>query len=164
MAERKPGFGTLAVHAGQEPDPTTGAIMPPVYQTSTYVQDALGEPRRGYEYARVQNPTREAMEANIAALEGARHGIAFASGLAAIETIHKSLAAGDHEVSEARLNGGSHRMFTQVLARLGIQSTFVDTAPPQQVRDAQRPETRVVYPETPTNPTMRVADTAAIAA
>jgi len=164
MAERKPGFGTLAVHAGQEPDPTTGAIMPPVYQTSTYVQDALGEPRRGYEYARVQNPTREAMEANIAALEGARHGIAFASGLAAIEAILKRLSAGDHVVSEQNLYGGTHRMFTQVLARLGIQFTFVDTADPQQVRDALRPETRMVYIETPTNPMMRVADIAAIAA
>lgn len=164
MAERKPGFGTLAVHAGQEPDPTTGAIMPPVYQTSTYVQDALGEPRRGYEYARVQNPTREAMEANIAALEGARHGIAFASGLAAIEAILKRLSAGDHVVSEENLYGGTHRMFTQVLARLGIQFTFVDTADPQQVRDALRPETRMVYIETPTNPMMRVADIAAIAA
>jgi len=164
MSESQLGFGTRAVHAGQTPDPTTGAIMPPVYQTSTYVQDALGEPRRGYEYARVQNPTREAMEANIAALEGARHGAAFASGLAAIEAILKRLSAGDHVVSEENLYGGTHRMFTQVLARLGLSFTFVDTADPQQVRDALRPETRLVYIETPTNPMMRVADIAAIAA
>ena len=163
MSESQLGFGTRAVHAGQTPDPTTGAIMPPVYQTSTYVQDALGEPRRGYEYARVQNPTREAMEANIAALEGGRHGAAFASGLAAIEAILKRLSAGDHVVSEENLYGGTHRMFTRVLARLGISFTFVDTADPQQVRDALRPETRMVYIETPTNPMMRVADIAAIA-
>jgi len=163
MSEGQPGFGTRAVHAGQTPDPTTGAIMPPVYQTSTYVQDALGEPRRGYEYARVQNPTREAMEANIAALEGGRHGAAFASGLAAIEAILKRLSAGDHVVSEENLYGGTHRMFTHVFERLGIAFTFVDTADPQQVRDALRPETRLVYLETPTNPMMRVADIAAIA-
>lgn len=163
MSEGQPGFGTRAVHAGQTPDPTTGAIMPPVYQTSTYVQDALGEPRRGYEYARVQNPTREALEANIAALEGGRHGAAFASGLAAIEAILKRLSAGDHVVSEENLYGGTHRMFTHVFERLGIAFTFVDTADPQQVRDALRPETRLVYLETPTNPMMRVADIAAIA-
>ncbi len=163
MSEGQPGFGTRAVHAGQTPDPTTGAIMPPVYQTSTYVQDALGEPRAGYEYARVQNPTREALEANIAALEGGRHGAAFASGLAAIEAILKRLSAGDHVVSEENLYGGTHRMFTHVFERLGISFTFVDTADPDQVRDALRPETRLVYLETPTNPMMRVADIAAIA-
>lgn len=163
MSEGQPGFGTLAVHAGQTPDPVTGAIMPPIYQTSTYVQDALGEPRGGYEYARVQNPTREAMEANIAALEGGRHGAAFASGLAAIEAVIKRLSAGDHVVSEENLYGGTHRMFTHVFERLGIAFTFVDTADPQQVRDALRPETRLVYLETPTNPMMRVADIAAIA-
>lgn len=164
MSEGQLGFGTRAVHAGQTPDPTTGAIMPPVYQTSTYVQDALGEPRAGYEYARVQNPTREAMEANIAALEGGRHGAAFASGLAAIEAVIKRLSAGDHVVSEENLYGGTHRMFTHVFERLGISFTFVDTADPDQVRDALRPETRLVYIETPTNPMMRVADIAAIAA
>jgi cystathionine beta-lyase/cystathionine gamma-synthase len=163
MSQGNAGFGTLAVHAGQTPDPTTGAIMPPVYQTSTYVQDALGAPRRGYEYARVQNPTREAMEANIAALEGGRHGIAFASGLAAIEAIIKRLSAGDHVVSEENLYGGTHRMFTHVLARFGIEFTFVDTGDPDQVRDALRPATRLVYLETPTNPMMRVADIRAIA-
>src|SRR5687768_1698636 len=111
---RPMNFGTIAIHGGQEPDPTTGAIMPPIYQTSTYVQPALGEPLQGYEYARVQNPTREAMERNIAALEAAEHGIAFASGMAAIEAIVKRLSSGDHVVYEENVYGGTHRMFVQV--------------------------------------------------
>jgi cystathionine gamma-lyase len=157
------GFGTLAVHAGQEPDPRTGAIMPPVYQTSTYVQDAVGRPRDGYEYARVQNPTREALEANIAALEGARHGIAFASGLAAIEAIVKRLSAGDHVVYEENVYGGTDRMFNQVLSRLGIQFSPVDAREPANVEAALRDNTRLVLLETPTNPMMRLADIRAIA-
>ena len=157
-------FATRAVHAGQRPDPTTGAIMPPVYQTSTYVQPELGKPLHGYEYARVQNPTREAMEANVAALEGAAHGVAFASGLAAIEAIVKRLWAGDHVIYEENVYGGTHRMFTQVLARLGIQFTAVDSRDPQRVKDAIRPETRIILVETPTNPMMRIADLRAIAA
>jgi cystathionine gamma-lyase len=157
-------FATRAVHAGQRPDPSTGAIMPPVYQTSTYVQPELGHPLHGYEYARVQNPTREAMEANVAALEGAAHGIAFASGLAAIEAIVKRLWAGDHVIYEENVYGGTHRMFTQVLARLGIQFTAVDSRDPQRVKDAIRPETRIILVETPTNPMMRIADLRAIAA
>ncbi|MBI4410693.1 MAG: cystathionine gamma-synthase [Gemmatimonadetes bacterium] len=164
MTANEHRFATRAVHAGQEPDPTTGAIMPPVYQTSTYVQEALGKPRRGYEYARVQNPTREAMEANIAALEGARHGVAFASGLAAIEAVVKRLSAGDHIVSEENTYGGTHRMFTQVLARLGLEFTFVDSRDPDNVRRALLPNTRLVHLETPTNPMMRLADLRAIAA
>jgi cystathionine beta-lyase/cystathionine gamma-synthase len=161
---QQPRFATRAVHAGQEPDPTTGAIMQPVYQTSTYVQPELGKPLRGYEYARVQNPTREAMEANIAALEGGRHGIAFASGMAAIEAIVKRLSAGDHVLYEENVYGGSHRLFTQVLARFGIRFTALDTRDPQRVRDALRPETRLIHLETPTNPMMRVADLRALAA
>jgi cystathionine gamma-lyase len=157
-------FATRAVHAGQKPDPSTGAIMPPVYQTSTYVQPELGQPLHGYEYARVQNPTREALEANVAALEGAAHGIAFSSGLAAIEAIVKRLWAGDHVIYEENVYGGTHRMFTQVLARLGIQFTAVDSRDPQRVRDAIRPETRIILVETPTNPMMRIADLRAIAA
>jgi cystathionine gamma-lyase len=163
MSDHELRFGTLAVHAGQEPDPTTGAVMPPVYQTSTYVQEALGKPRRGYEYARVQNPTREAMEANIAALEGGRHGIAFASGLAAIEAIVKRLSAGDHIVYEENVYGGTHRMFAQVLSRFSLEFTAVDTRDPEAVRRAIRPNTRLILLETPTNPMMRLADLRAVA-
>ena len=155
---------TLAVHGGQSPDPLTGAVMQPVYQTSTYAQDGIGEPRAGYEYARVQNPTREALERNIAALEGGTHGAAFASGLAAIEAVVKRLSAGDHVVSEENVYGGTMRMFQQVLARLGLAFTFVDTRDPEAVRAAIRDETRLIHIETPTNPMMRVADIRAIAA
>jgi cystathionine beta-lyase/cystathionine gamma-synthase len=151
-------FGTLAIHAGQEPDPTTGAIMPPVYQTSTYVQPALGEPLHGYEYARVQNPTREAMERNVAALEGATHGIAFASGMAAIEAIVKRLSTGDHVVYEENVYGGTHRMFVQVLARFGIEFTRVDSRDLNIVAQAIKPNTKLLHIETPTNPMMRITD------
>lgn len=156
------GFGTRAIHAGQEPDPTTGAIMPPIYQTSTYVQPELGR-HLGYEYARVQNPTREALERNLAALEGGAHGIAFSSGLAAIEAVVKTLDAGDHVVSEENTYGGTNRMFNHVLSRLGVRFTFVDTRDPDAVRDAMRPETRLVLVETPTNPMMRLCDIQAVA-
>lgn len=155
-------FGTRAVHAGQRPDPTTGAIMPPIYQTSTYVQPELGR-HLGYEYARVQNPTREALEGNLAALEGGRHGIAFSSGLAAIEATIKLLSAGDHVVSEENTYGGTNRMFTKVLSRFGIAFTFVDSRDPEQVRAAFRPETRLLHLETPTNPMMRLADLSELA-
>lgn len=156
-------FATRAIHAGQHPDPTTGAVMPPVYQTSTYVQPKLGEPKGGYEYARVQNPTREALERNIAALEGGTHGAAFASGLAAIEAIVKTLSAGDHVVSEENVYGGTQRMFEKVLARLGLEFTFIDSRDPQNIRDAMRDDTRLVHLETPTNPMMRLADLSAAA-
>ena len=116
------GFGTNAVHAGQRPDPLTGAIMPPVYQTSTYVQPRIGEPLHGYEYARVQNPTREAMQANIAALENGSHGVAFASGMAAIEAIVKRLDAGDHVVYEENVYGGTHRCSRRSSAGSGLRS------------------------------------------
>lgn len=164
MTDERHRFATRAVHAGQQPDPTTGAIMPPVYQTSTYVQDALGHPRLGYEYARVQNPTRHAMEANIAALEGARHGIAFSSGLAAIEAVVKRLSHGDHVVSEENTYGGTTRLFAQVLSRFGIEFTFVDSRDPDAVRDAIRPNTKLIHLETPTNPMMRLCDLGAIGA
>ena len=157
-------FATRAIHAGQQPDPTTGAIMPPVYQTSTYVQPALGEPLQGYEYARVTNPTRDALQANVAALEGGTHGAAFASGLAAIEAIVKKLSAGDHVVSEENTYGGTTRMFNTVLARLGIQFTYVDSRDPDNIRNAIRRETRLIHLETPTNPMMRLCDLAAAAA
>ena len=162
MSEHNDRFGTRAIHAGQSPEPTTGAIMPPIFQTSTYVQPKLGEPLHGYEYARVQNPTREALERNVAALESGRHGIAFASGLAATEAIVKRLSAGDHVIYEENVYGGTHRMFVQVLARLGLEFTAVDTRDPQHVREALRPNTRLLHLETPTNPMMRVSDIAAL--
>ena len=151
-------FGTLAVHAGQEPEPTTGAIMTPIFQTSTYVQPAVAEPLLGYDYARVQNPTREALERNVAALEGGKHGLAFASGLAAIEAVIKRLSAGDHVVSEENTYGGTTRMFNRVLAKLGIEFTYVDTSDSDAVRQAMRPTTKVLHVETPTNPMMRLCD------
>ena len=156
-------FGTLAVHGGQEPEPETGAIMPPIFQTSTYVQPDVAAPKKGYDYARVKNPTREALEANLAALEGGKHGIAFASGLAAIEAVVKRLSAGDHIVSEENTYGGVTRMFTRVLAKLGLEFSFVDTRDPSCIQEAMRPNTRLVHVETPTNPMMRICDLRAAA-
>ena len=163
MDEQQLRFGTRAIHAGQTPDPATGAIMPPIYQTSTYVQPKLGEPLHGYEYARVQNPTREAMERNIASLEGGAHGIAFASGMAAIEAFVKRLSAGDHVIYEENVYGGTHRLFVMVMQRLGIEFTAVDSSRADEVRNALRPNTRVIHVETPTNPMMKLCDLAAIA-
>ena len=154
-------FDTLCVHAGQAPEPVTGAITPPIFQTSTYVQDGIGR-HRGYEYARLQNPTREASEANIAALEGGRHGIAFSSGLAAIECLAKTVAGGGHIVSEENTYGGTTRMFRQVLARLGIEVTLVDARDPAAVEAAIGPSTRLIHLETPSNPLMRIADIEAV--
>ena len=163
MDHNKLRFDTLTIHAGQSPDPSTGAIMPPVYQTSTYVQPALGEPLHGYEYARVQNPTREALERNVAALEGGRHGMAFSSGMAAIEAIIKTLDAGDHVVYEENVYGGTHRMFTMVMARFGVEFTRVDSRDLDAVRKALRPNTKLLHIETPTNPMMRVTDLRGVA-
>ena len=156
-------FGTLAVHAGQEPEPETGAIMPPIFQTSTYVQPDVAKPKKGYDYARVKNPTREALEGNVAALEGGKHGIAFASGLAAIEAVVKRLSAGDHIVSEENTYGGVTRMFTRVLEKLGLEFSFVDTRDPNRICEAMQPNTRLVHVETPTNPLMRICDIQAAA-
>jgi cystathionine beta-lyase/cystathionine gamma-synthase len=157
-------FDTLAVHAGVTPEPTTGAIMTPIFQTTTYVQPAVAEPLGGrFDYGRSANPTRDALEASIAALEGGRHGLAFASGLSAIETVLKRLSAGDHVVSEENTYGGTSRLFTQVLARLGIEFTFVDTRDAGAIAAAVRPSTRLVHVETPTNPMMRVCDLRAAA-
>jgi cystathionine gamma-lyase len=160
--EKQYRFGTLAIHAGQQPEETTGAIMPPIFQTSTYVQPKLGEPKGGYEYARVQNPTREAMEANIAALESGRHGMAFASGMAAIAAIVQRLSAGDHVVYEENVYGGTHRFFDKVMRRLGIDFTAVDSSDPTRVEDALKPNTRLLHLETPTNPMMKLADLVAM--
>ncbi|HEV7587225.1 MAG TPA: cystathionine gamma-synthase [Longimicrobium sp.] len=156
------GFGTRAIHAGQRPDPTTGAIMTPVFQTSTYVQPELGR-HLGYEYGRTHNPTREALEGNVAALEGGRHGLAFASGLASTDTMIKLLSAGDHVVCGEGVYGGTYRLFDQVISRMGIEFTFVDSASLDQIRAAVRPNTKLVHVETPTNPMMRLTDIAAAA-
>jgi cystathionine beta-lyase/cystathionine gamma-synthase len=155
-------FATLAVHAGQTPDPTTGAIMTPVYQTSTYVQPELGR-HLGYEYARTHNPTREALERNVAALEGGTHGIAFASGLAATDTLAKLWDAGDHVVCGEGVYGGTFRLFAKVFARLGMEFSFVDSGNLDEIRAAMRPNTRMVHVETPTNPMMRISDIAGAA-
>ncbi len=156
--ERSWRFGTLAIHAGQAPEPTTGAIMPPIFQTSTYAQPAVAEPKLGYDYARVANPTREALERAVAGLEGGRRGIAFASGLSAIEAVIKRLAASDHVVSEENTYGGTTRMFTRVFAKLGIEFTFVDTSDVDAVNAAVRPNTKLLHVETPTNPMMKLCD------
>lgn len=155
------GFATRAIHAGQHPDPATGAVMTPVYQTSTYVQEGLGR-HKGYEYARTQNPTREALERCVASLEGGTHGFAFGSGLAALDTLLKLLKAGDHVVSGQNIYGGSHRLMERVYAQFGLQFSFVDMRDPENVARAITPATRLVYGETPTNPMMFLADLAAI--
>jgi cystathionine gamma-lyase len=154
------GFATRAVHAGAIPDPLAGAVMTPIYQTSTYIQEGLGR-HKGYEYARTRNPTREALERNVAALEGGRHGFAFGSGLAALDAVLKLLVAGDHVVSGEDLYGGSHRQMTQIWARLGLEFTFVDSADARALAAAVTPRTKLLYLETPTNPMMRLSDLAA---
>lgn len=156
-------FGTKAIHAGVKPEPTTGAIMTPIFQTSTYVQPAVGEPLGHYDYGRAANPTREALEGNVAALESGTGAVAFASGLAAIETVVKRLSAGDHVVSEENTYGGTTRMFSRVLSRLGIEFTYVDSRDTDAVAAAMRPTTKLVHVETPTNPMMRVCDIRALA-
>src|SRR5690606_6914089 len=155
-------IGTLAVHAGPEPDPVAGAVMPPIFQTSTYVQDALGAPHRGYEYARTSNPTRQALERTIAALEGGTHGFAFGSGLAALDTTLKLLRPGDHVVSGENIYGGSHRQMVRLFQEFGIGFDFVDLRSADAIDAAIRPETRMIYAETPTNPMMFLADLQAI--
>jgi cystathionine beta-lyase/cystathionine gamma-synthase len=155
------GFATRAVHAGQAPDPLSGAVMTPIYQTSTYVQEGLGR-HKGYEYARTQNPTREALERCVASLEGGTHGFAFGSGLAALDTVLKLLSAGDHVVCGENIYGGSHRLMERVYERLGLQFSFVDMRDPDRVAAAITPATKMVYCETPTNPMMFLADLEAI--
>jgi cystathionine beta-lyase/cystathionine gamma-synthase len=156
-------FATQAIHAGQLPDPVAGAVMPPIYQTSTYVQDGLGRPHNGYEYARTQNPTREALERNIAVLEGGEFGFAFGSGLAALDTVLKLLKAGDHVVAGDNLYGGSQRLMTRVYAELGLRFSFADMRDVDAMARAITPATRMIYCETPTNPMMFLTDLAAVA-
>ena len=156
------GFGTRAIHAGQRPEPLAGAIMTPVYLTSTYVQDGLGQ-NKGYEYARGKNPTREAFERNVAALENGRHGFAFSSGMGCLDSIMKLFRAGDHVICAENVYGGTFRLFDKLLQNFGLTFTYVDTRDAQRVEDAMTAATRLVLLETPSNPLMRVTDIAAVA-
>src|SRR5690348_12825550 len=142
-------FGTRAVHAGQVPEPLAGAVMTPIYQTSTYVQEGLGR-HKGYEYARGKNPTREALERNVAALEGGRHGFAFSSGMGCLDSIMKLFRAGDHIVCGENVYGGTFRLFDKILQHFGLTFTYVDTRDPQRIEDAFTPATRALLVETPT--------------
>jgi cystathionine gamma-lyase len=160
---RKTGFSTRCIHAGQTPDPSTGAIMPPIYATSTYVQASPGQ-HRGYEYSRSQNPTRMAFERCIADLEGGAHGFAFASGMAAIATVLELLEAGSHVVAMDDLYGGTGRLFDRVRARsAGLEFTYADLSDPARLGAALRPDTRMVWVETPTNPLLKLVDLGAVA-
>lgn len=155
-------FETLAIHAGQTPDPLTGAVMTPIYLTATYAQEGVARPRNGYEYSRSQNPTRQALQDCLGALEGGQ-GLAFASGLAATNTVLQLFAAGDHVLAGNDVYGGTFRLFDKVLSRFGLEFTFLDTTDPESVAEAIRPSTRLVWLESPTNPYLRVTDLRAVA-
>jgi len=150
-------FSTVCLHAGQEPDPSTGAIVTPIYQTSTYVQEELGR-HKGYEYGRTQNPTRLAVERNLAEIEGGRAGFAFASGMAAIGAIATLLRSGDHVIVSENVYGGTFRLFDKVLSRYQLSFTYVDTSALDRVEDAITPSTRMLFVETPTNPILSLTD------
>ncbi|HVL69345.1 MAG TPA: PLP-dependent aspartate aminotransferase family protein [Vicinamibacterales bacterium] len=156
-------FSTICIHAGQEPDPSTGAIITPIFQTSTYVQEELGK-HKGFEYARTQNPTRLALERNIAAIEGGVAAYAYASGMAAIDAITTLLKAGDHVVVTDNTYGGTFRLFDKVLTKYGLDFSYVDTSRPELIEQAIRPATRMLFVETPTNPVLRLTDLAEAAA
>ena len=156
-------FETLAIHAGQEPDPANGAVMTPIYQTSTYVQDGVARPRQGYEYSRTQNPTRKALEDCLAALEGGNYGLAFASGMAATDTVLRLLEADAHVLAGDDVYGGTFRLFDKVLRRYGLDFTFAPTTDPESLAEALTPSTRLVWLETPSNPLLSVTDIRAVA-
>ena len=156
-------FETLAIHAGQEPDPNNGAVMTPVYLTSTYMQDGIGRPRQGYEYSRTLNPTRKALQDCLAGLENGSWGLAFASGMAATDTVLRLLSQGDHVVAGNDVYGGTFRLFDKVLRRFGLDFTFADTTDPENLAEALTPSTRIVWLETPTNPLLAVTDIRAVA-
>ncbi|GHJ35304.1 cystathionine gamma-synthase [Streptomyces sp. TS71-3] len=159
------GFETVAIHAGNTPDPVTGAVVPPIHQVSTYKQDGVGGLRGGYEYSRSGNPTRAALEENLAALEGGRRGLAFASGLAAEDCLLRTLLSpGDHVVIPADAYGGTFRLFSKVVSRWGVTWSVADTSDPAAVRAAITPQTRIVWVETPSNPLLGITDIAAVAA
>ena len=157
----QPHIETLAIHAGQQPDPATGAVMTPIYQTATYVQDGVGR-HKGYEYARTQNPTRAALEACLAELEGGRYGLCYSSGMAAIDTLLRLVKPGEHVLAGDDVYGGTFRLFVRVLAGYGLDFEFVDMTDLDAVRQRLRSNTRLVWLETPTNPLMKVADLAAL--
>jgi cystathionine gamma-lyase len=157
----KASFGTRAIHAGQRPDPLSGAIMTPIYTTSTYVQEGLGK-NKGYEYARGKNPTREALERNVAALEGGTHGFAFSSGMGATTSIMMLFKSGDHIVAGESSYGGTFRLFDKILRNFGLSFSFVDSRDPQKVEDACTKNTVAIMMETPTNPMMRITDLSAV--
>jgi cystathionine beta-lyase/cystathionine gamma-synthase len=156
------GFSTTAIHAGNEPDATTGAVSVPIYQTSTYAQDALGK-HKGYEYARTQNPTRSALERNIAALENAKFGYAFASGMSAIDATLKLVKSGDHVILGDNTYGGTFRLFSRILSNYGVEFDLADSSDIIALEKAFRPNTKMVFVETPTNPVMTVTDLKAVA-
>jgi cystathionine beta-lyase/cystathionine gamma-synthase len=155
-------FATDCIHAGQEPEPVTGAVTYPIFQTSTYVQPRLGE-HKGYEYARTKNPTRSVLEANLAALERGKHGYCFASGMSAIDVVFRTLKAGDHAIAGENMYGGSYRLFSRVYEKFGVEFSYVDTSRLEAVRKAIRPNTKILYLETPTNPMMTLTDLASCA-
>lgn len=155
-------FETLAIHAGQPPDPATGAVMTPIYQTSTYVQSGVGQ-HKGYEYSRTGNPTRRALEECLAALEGGRYGLAFASGMAAIDAVLRLVAVGEHVVAGNDVYGGTFRLFDKVLKAYGLEFTYVDATDLAAVRAALKPNTRLIWVESPTNPRLEICDLPALA-
>src|ERR1700733_2527372 len=157
------GFGTLAIHAGQEPETTTGAVMTPIFQTSTYAQESPGK-HRGYEYSRTDNPTRTAYQACVAALEGAQHALAFSSGLATTDAILHTLKPGDHVLCCDDVYGGTFRIFDKVFKKLGLEFTFVDLLDLKKAEAAFRPNTKLVWMESPTNPMLKILDIAALTA
>ena len=163
MKAKEPGFATKCIHAGQEPEPLTGAVTVPIFATSTYVQEELGKPRLGYEYARVTNPTRDRLQESLAALEGGVASRVFASGMAAISALCTTLKKGDHVVCSHNVYGGVPRLFNQILANYGLEFTYVDTSDSAAVERSLRRSTRFVYVETPTNPLMTISDIRAIA-
>src|SRR5512141_2774521 len=156
-------FETLAIHAGQEPDPENGAVMTPIYQTSTYMQDGVGQARQGYEYSRTRNPTRLALEKCLSALEGGSHGLAFSSGMGATDTVLRLVDAGAHVLAGNDVYGGTFRLFDKVLRRYGLAFDFIDTTDPENIAEALTPQTRLVWLETPTNPLLSVTDIRAAA-
>jgi len=158
----KQGFSTLAVHAGQSPDSATGAIMTPVYLTSTYVQE-WPDRHKGFDYARTVHPTRLALEKNLAALEGASFGLCFGSGMAATSTVIQALSSGDHVLCSNDLYGGTYRVFTKVFARFGVTFTFVDATKLKALEEAFTPKTKLVWIESPSNPLLRISDIRAVA-
>jgi cystathionine beta-lyase/cystathionine gamma-synthase len=157
------GFATNAIHVGQEPDPSTGAVVAPIYQTSTYVYEELGKSKGGYDYARTNHPNRKALERTLAKLENGLSAYVFTSGMAAIDSVFRLLRPGDHVVLSEAVYGGVYRLSTQLLVHFGLEFSFVDTTDPAIVLGALRPNTKMIYIETPTNPTMRITDIAAMA-